>query len=283
MDTKLVIIGTIIVGGLLVILYAYRSHVGYGEPTNRTNILQRAWAALYNKRGGSTRMTSSSSATTTQRPWWNNQQQQQMMPVRNSYLDSVRANISKVVGTGAADALVMTSSNDVITQDDITNYVTEYDRITDDGVIGTIDPADTYDISSDFNDPNNTIITGDDTPYNLYANPDDNNYEVITSKQLYEQSEYPSIIDQPFQSQEVTYSLDDISNNTYAIPRDSINNSENIDPSLTDGVVYYPDNTDVNNQNLFDLIRTSIDDRINTTQSVYLENSVMDDSVFSIS
>lgn len=271
MDAKLIVIGTIIVGCLIVVLFAYKkmTYTGNG-PTQNSNIFSKLWSSIY----GHGPVPNKQPMPT----WWNNVPKNQTR--HDSYLNAVRQSMNSV-GNGPADSLVMAS--DAITQDDIQNYVTDNPPITDDGVTSIIDPADVYDISSDFNDPNNADPSNDNTPYNLYANPDNNNYEVITSKQLYDQSEYPDILDEPYQTQEVTYSLDDLTNNTYATPRDSINNSENIDPSLTDGVVYYPDNTDVNNQNLFDLIRTSIDDRVNTTQSVYLENSVMDDSVFTVS
>lgn len=264
MNERTIIFGTVLIGCALIVLYIHRSksrkYTGNGAVTS--NVKSNDNPYMYS--------------------WWDSHP-------KNTYLDAVRQSMSSTankifnrknfIGKGPSDTLVSDASNSVITQDDIVNYVTEYDKITDQGVTTEIDPADTYSITNNFNDPTNDQNV-DNVQYNLFANPDENNYEVLTSKQLYEKSESPSIVDLPFQFQEVTYYLDDDSSTTYATPRDSINSSENIDPSLTDGVVYFPDNNDINNQNLFDIMRETINDRASNTQSVFLENSMLDDSVF---
>lgn len=262
MNEKVLIIATIGIGSLLVIFYMYRK----------------------NKQLVTLASTSTGSGTPPRRqmpPWWELQNIN-----KNSYLDAVKKTMtdaSNLSGKGPADVIVQDASNNIITDDDLQNYAAKYEPITDQGVTSIIDPAYSYDLSADLNDPRNNDQISDNVQYNLFANPDENNYEVITSKQLYDKSEYPAIVDDQFQSKDVTYNLDDNNVTTYAVPRDSINNSENIDPSLTDGVVYFPDNNDINNQNLFDLIRDSINDRINNTSSTFLDNSIMNDTVFNIS
>lgn len=261
MNEKVLIIVTVGVGSLILILYMYRK--------------QRQTSLAANSTG------SGSPPRRDMPAWWELKNTN-----KNSYLDAVKNTMmdaSKLTGKGPADVIVQDSSNNVITQDDLSNYATSYDPITDQGVTSIIDPSYSYDISADLNDPRNNDQIPDNIQYNLFANPDENNYEVITSKQLYDKSEYPSVVDDQFQMKDVTYYLDDTNSTTYAIPRDSINNSENIDPSLTDGVIYFPDNTDVNNENLFSLIRDSINDRVNNSSSTFLDNSIMDDAVFTIS
>lgn len=269
------IIGIVIAGCILVVLYARKKN--YSLPSSLTG--GRAFHAAHSAKSPP-KPAVKPVIVKTDNSWWK--------PNPNSYLDAIKKSINytnpaNMSGKGPTDSLVVDASQNVITQDDIANYVTEYENITDQSVTSAIDPASGYDASSDFNDPKNSIQTSDNVQYNLFANPDENNFEVITSKQLYDKSEYPAIVDDQFQNHDVTYYMDDSTNVTYATPRDSINNSENIDPSLTDGIVYFPENNDINNQNLFDLIRETINDRATNTQSVFLENSVMDDSVFTIS
>lgn len=224
--------------------------------------------------------------------WW------EIAPEHNKYLERLTSEIkpnpmykypnmvNKILnktGSGPLDTLVTDASNNVITQDDITNYVSDFTKIRDESVIQQVDTAEAYNLSNDFSDPNNAdpVYAGDNVQYNLYANPDENNYEVITSKQLYDKSEYPMLYDEAFQSKDVTLNVDD-NQNVVPVTRDSINNTDNIDPAYTDGYVYYQQNDDVNQQNLYSLIQSSINDRIASTQSVYLDNNVLDDSVFNI-
>lgn len=201
----------------------------------------------------------------------------------NKILNDKKSSLLKLSGNGPTDSLVQNASINQITDDDLNNYITEYEKIRDQSVVEQIDPQDKYDQSAEFNDPNNAdpVASSDNVQYNLYANPDENNYEVITSKQLYEQSEYPIIYDKYYQNKDVNLYIDD-NQSILPVTRDSINSTNNIDPAYTDGNIYYPSNDDINTNNLYNLIQSSIDDRIANTQSVYLDNNVLDDSVFTV-
>lgn len=199
--------------------------------------------------------------------------------LQNTHLPNIKS-ILKKTGTGLNDSSIQQSSVNTITNDDLDNYVSSYDKIRDQSVIEDIDPSAEYDISSDLNSTDPSLYL-DNTQYGLYISPDDSNYEIVTSKQLYEQSDFPILYDQQYQAKDVTLYIDD-NQNILPVSRDSINSTDNIDPAYTDGNVYYPANDDINTDNLYSLIKSSINDRIESTQSVYLENNMLDDSVFNI-
>jgi hypothetical protein len=260
MHGKSVIVITVILGCLLIVYFLYKSKklthlTGYGPSSSSVN-----------------RPSSSG-----------NMNHKDDNPT--SYLEAIKRNYmnqvaKSVKGSGADDLVINGASNTVLTDEDIDNYSITYTPVGDIGVTKVIDPGEQYDKSSSFNDPNNSP-QNDNVQYNLYASPDENSYETITSKQLYNESEYPAVVDRAYQTEDFTYYLDDNSN-ILNIPRDSINKSEKIDPALTDGIIYYPSNDDVNNQNLLNIMKETLDDRASNTSPVYLQNNVLDTAVFSV-
>lgn len=115
--------------------------------------------------------------------------------------------------------------------------------------------------------------------YSLFQYPDSNKYEVITSRDFYDMVDYPLIKDESYASPE-SFAFSEME-----LPpkvQVSINSSQNIDPAMTDGVVYYPATDDINNQNLLSMMKGVLEDREKDTSSVFLENNVLDSADFFI-
>lgn len=177
-------------------------------------------------------------------------------------------------------------NKDTITAADIENYITTYEKLKQ-GTIGDSVGAtavENVDTMVDFNNKTETDPTAynDNIQYNLLASPDENNFETITAKDMYNKSEFPVLLDKSFHTSDKVVYLDDNSQIVAHTANISINEKENIDPANTDGTVYYPFQDDRNSENLLSMIRESINNRANDTSPTFLENSMLDQTEFFI-
>jgi hypothetical protein len=192
-----------------------------------------------------------------------------------NWWDDSKNNLLSKSGNGQ-DIVLNKSSQDLITKDDIDNYVSSYDNVNDSPVLNNVSDDINYNtLKSEFNDLDPTK-SSDNIQYNLFATPDENKFEVVTSKNLYDKSEYPLIIDNSYKKYDEIYNIDDNSNNITGYSK-SINETQGIDPSMTDGYVYFPSQDDLNNQNLINIQKEIIDNRANNTSSIFLDNNLLNE------
>jgi len=198
---------------------------------------------------------------------------------QNWWETSIKNNNNKLLyksGSGP-DVVIDNSSQNTITQDDIDNYVSSYELIKDTPLLNDItdDKIENTNVKSEFNDKDPTN-SSDNIQYNLFATPDENKFEIVTSKNLYDQSEFPLIVDNSYKTTDKIYHIDENSNVITSYSK-SINETQGIDPSMTDGYVYFPSQDNLNNQNLINIQKEILDNRVNNTSPIFLENSILNE------
>jgi hypothetical protein len=196
---------------------------------------------------------------------------------QNWWETSMKNNTNKLLSKSGSgpDAMVENSSQNTITQDDIDNYVSSYELIKDSPLLNDITDDEIDNSKSEFNDIDPTKAS-DNIQYNLFATPDENKFEIVTSKNLYDQSEFPLIVDNAYKTSDEIYHIDENSNMITSYSK-SINETQGIDPSMTDGYVYFPSQDNLNNQNLINIQKEIIDNRVNNTSPVFLENNILNE------
>jgi hypothetical protein len=198
---------------------------------------------------------------------------------QNWWETSVKNNTNKLLSKSGSgpDAVIDNSSQNTITQDDIDNYVSSYELIKDTPLLNDItdDDIEHAKSKSEFNDVD-PAKSSDNIQYNLFGGGGGGKFEIVTSKNLYDQSEFPLIVDNSYKTADEIYHIDENSNVITSYSK-SINETQGIDPSMTDGYVYFPSQDNLNNQNLINIQKEILDNRVNNTSPLFLENSILNE------
>jgi len=171
-------------------------------------------------------------------------------------------------------------NNSSLSTDDINNLFDfqPQDDVTYSYVDTIVDPSSTFTNSVD---NNNSNITDSNTQYNLYNIPDESNIEIVTARDIYNNTYDPSIVDDGFYHKDQIYNIiDSYDLITNKIVK-SINDDKNISPINTDGIVYYPLDEARNTENLMNIAKEGLYNSQNIS-GLYMDNSVLADSEFTV-